>query len=195
MQMVHLVPKPDWLSEVTLMPMLLRASWTLHHLRALALEDLCSSASLHAVAGAVGALMFQQPFFKAYHKNANFGFVYQLMPTGYLGVTKTPGCTYINRSMANLMHPSAGFLKPPGDFAMVDGLHIPWTLVFGDFMNQQLKALNLFYVASWHFMLMTCWGCGNPNSETYHKAEAELKQSFNFRTWQKALRILYPYDT
>jgi outer membrane phospholipase A len=62
-------------------------------------------------------------------------------------------------------------------------------------MNQQLKALNLFYVASWHFMLMTCWGCGNPNSETYHKAEAELKQSFNFRTWQKALRILYPYDT
>ena len=85
------------------MPVLLKASWTLHHLRALALEDLHSSASLHAVAGAGGALMFQQPFFKLYHKNANFGFAYQLMPTVSLEVTKTPGCTCINRSMANLM--------------------------------------------------------------------------------------------
>ena len=54
-------------------------------------------------------------------------------------------------------------------------------LVFGDFMNQQLKALNLFYVASWHFMLMTCWGCGNPNSETYHKAEAEAQAVFQLQ--------------
>ena len=28
-------------------------------------------------------------------------------------------------------------------------------------------------------------GCGNPNSETYAKAEESLKQAFNFRTWQK----------